>query len=176
MPDQRILKLEDQINFLLKRSRTTPRTSSTYIPQAYAEAISSNPHLQNLDKPPKQNYFTFQKRARSDLQHQALEPSFEVQVLGYMAAHTKRMERKEARHLITKHVNGISLVKMEKEKNNENKVIDKDVIELGELNAIEHDDVVDMKKEVEDETDDEPVRSMNEELIEELVEMPRSQP
>ncbi|GJV14667.1 hypothetical protein Tco_1359990 [Tanacetum coccineum] len=68
-----------------------------------------------------------------------------------------------------------------KEKNIENnKVVDKNVIELSELNAIDPKDVVDMKKEVKDRTNDEPVRSMEEEItrdgIEELVEMPRSQP
>ncbi|GKB33776.1 hypothetical protein Tco_0873177 [Tanacetum coccineum] len=40
-----------------------------------------------------------------------------------------------------------------------------------ELNVIDPDDVVDMQKEVEDETDDEPVRSVKEELIEELVDI-----
>ncbi|GJX97352.1 hypothetical protein Tco_0353150, partial [Tanacetum coccineum] len=61
-----------------------------------------------------------------------------------------------------------------------NKVVDKNVIELSELNAIEPKEVVDMKKEVEDGTNDESVRSVKEEItgdgIEELVEMPRSQP
>ncbi|GJU00385.1 zinc finger, CCHC-type containing protein [Tanacetum coccineum] len=41
-PDQRHLELEDQITFLLKRSQSTPRPSSTHVPQAYAEAVYSN--------------------------------------------------------------------------------------------------------------------------------------
>ncbi|GKE60438.1 zinc finger, CCHC-type containing protein, partial [Tanacetum coccineum] len=41
--DRRLLELEDQINFLLKGKRPTLRPSSTYIPQAYAEAVYSNP-------------------------------------------------------------------------------------------------------------------------------------
>nr|GEY02358.1 zinc finger, CCHC-type [Tanacetum cinerariifolium] len=59
----------------------------------------------------------------------------------------KVLVREEARHPITKNVNAISFVKMEKEKNIENnEVVDKNVIELSELNAIEPKDVVDMKK------------------------------
>ncbi|GKB83697.1 zinc finger, CCHC-type containing protein [Tanacetum coccineum] len=45
MQNRRLLELEDQINFLLKGSRPTPRPSSTHVPQAYIEAVSSNPHL-----------------------------------------------------------------------------------------------------------------------------------
>ncbi|GJS64244.1 MAK10-like protein [Tanacetum coccineum] len=37
MPDRRLLELEDQIRYLLKGSMTTPETSSTYVPQAYAK-------------------------------------------------------------------------------------------------------------------------------------------
>ncbi|GJW19557.1 hypothetical protein Tco_0026993 [Tanacetum coccineum] len=68
-----------------------------------------------------------------------------------------------------------------KEKNAENnKVVDKNVIELSKLNALEPEEVVDMKKEVENRTDNEAIRSMKEEITgegtKELVEMPRSQP
>nr|GEW40741.1 hypothetical protein [Tanacetum cinerariifolium] len=92
----------------------------------------------------------------------------------------KVLVREEARHPITKNVNAISFVKMEKEKNIENnEVVDKNVIELSKLNAIEPKEVVDTKKEVEYGANDEPVRNMEEEItgygIEELVEMPRSQ-
>ncbi|GJZ37548.1 synaptobrevin, longin-like domain protein [Tanacetum coccineum] len=44
-PDQRVLELEDHINFLIKGSRLTPRPSSTHIPQAHAEAVYSIPRL-----------------------------------------------------------------------------------------------------------------------------------
>ncbi|GJW70430.1 hypothetical protein Tco_0127347 [Tanacetum coccineum] len=69
----------------------------------------------------------------------------------------------------------------EKEKNIEyNKVVDKNIVELSELNAIEPKEEVDMNKEVGDETNDDLVRNMEEEMtrdkIKELVEMPRSQP
>ncbi|GKB32399.1 zinc finger, CCHC-type containing protein [Tanacetum coccineum] len=93
----------------------------------------------------------------------------------------KVLVREEARHPITKNVHAISLVKMEKEKNiKNNEVVDKNIIELGELNAIESMEEVDMKKEVGDGTNDEPVRNVEEAItgdgIEELVEMFRSQP
>nr|GEV92904.1 hypothetical protein [Tanacetum cinerariifolium] len=93
----------------------------------------------------------------------------------------KSTGKREAIHPITKNINTISLVKMEKEKNIENnEVVDKNVIELGELDDIKPKEVVDMKKEVEDRASDETVRNVDEEItgdgIEELVEMPRSQP
>ncbi|GJU47358.1 zinc finger, CCHC-type containing protein [Tanacetum coccineum] len=75
----------------------------------------------------------------------------------------KVLVRIEARHPITKNVNVISLVKMEKKKNIENnKVVDKNVVELSELNAIKPKEVVDMKKDVEDGANDEPVRNVEE--------------
>ncbi|GJU63181.1 retrovirus-related pol polyprotein from transposon TNT 1-94 [Tanacetum coccineum] len=43
-PDRRLLELEDHINFFLKGPRPTPRPSSTHVPQAYAEAVSSTPY------------------------------------------------------------------------------------------------------------------------------------
>ncbi|GJX78370.1 hypothetical protein Tco_0325181 [Tanacetum coccineum] len=59
----------------------------------------------------------------------------------------KVLVREEARHPITKNVNSISLVKMENEKNiKSNKVVDKNVIELSELNVIDPQEEVDMKK------------------------------
>ncbi|GJR46400.1 hypothetical protein Tco_1314503 [Tanacetum coccineum] len=51
-PDRRLLELEDHINFLLKGSQPTPRPSSTHVPQAYAEAVYSNPRPQNQNEPP----------------------------------------------------------------------------------------------------------------------------
>ncbi|GKA63635.1 hypothetical protein Tco_0763241 [Tanacetum coccineum] len=41
-PDRRLLELEDQIQFLLKGSQPTLRPGSTYVPQAYVEAVYSN--------------------------------------------------------------------------------------------------------------------------------------
>ncbi|GKA75131.1 hypothetical protein Tco_0781509 [Tanacetum coccineum] len=87
--------------------------------------------------------------------------------------------REEARHPITKSVNAISLIKTEKEKSIENnEVVDKNVIELSELNTAEPNEIVDIKKEVEDGTNDEPIRNVEEEItkdgIEELVGASRS--
>nr|GEV35566.1 MAK10-like protein [Tanacetum cinerariifolium] len=91
--DRRLFKLEDQINYLLNGSKTTPKTSSTQPPQAYANMVSSDPCMQNFADPPKQNSFTFQKQAYPELQPQTLEPSFEARVQNYMVAHTERMKR-----------------------------------------------------------------------------------
>ncbi|GJY66008.1 hypothetical protein Tco_0468246 [Tanacetum coccineum] len=92
-PDQRLLELEDQINFLLKGLRLTPRPSSKQVPQAYAEAVYSNPRLQNQNEPPKQNPFTFREGTGPNPQPQALETTFEARVRDYMAAHFERMKR-----------------------------------------------------------------------------------
>ncbi|GJX47906.1 zinc finger, CCHC-type containing protein [Tanacetum coccineum] len=61
-PDQRLIEFEDQINFLLKGSRLAPTPSSTYILHAYVEAVYSNSHQQNQNKPPKLNPFAFRER------------------------------------------------------------------------------------------------------------------
>ncbi|GKC31613.1 hypothetical protein Tco_1038907 [Tanacetum coccineum] len=54
---------------------------------------------------------------------------------------------------------------MEKDKSIENnEVVDKNVVEFSELNAVDPVELVDKKKEIEDGTDDELVRSMKEEL------------
>ncbi|GJS06722.1 hypothetical protein Tco_0363518 [Tanacetum coccineum] len=92
--DRRLLKLEDQINFLLKGSRPTLR-SSTHIPHAYADAVYSNPRPQSHNKPPKMNPFTFCKSTCLIPQPQAFGTTFEARVRDYMAAHTERMERFE---------------------------------------------------------------------------------
>nr|GEX00666.1 MAK10-like protein [Tanacetum cinerariifolium] len=148
-PDRRLLELEDQVSFLLKGSRMGPKTSSTYIPQAYAEAISSNPHSRNLDETPRQNSFTFQKRACPDLQHQSLELSFKARVQGYTAVYTKRIERFEKAIFKQRDVINDRMAEM--------------FGLLKELTTSRTPKKVLL------------VRSVNEELVEELVEMPRSQ-
>ncbi|GJR19031.1 zinc finger, CCHC-type containing protein [Tanacetum coccineum] len=91
-PDIRLLKLEDQINFLLKGSRPTLK-SSTHIPHAYADAVYSNPQSQSHNEPPKLNPFTFHERTGLSPQPQALGTTFEARVRNYMAVHIERMER-----------------------------------------------------------------------------------
>nr|GEU46450.1 MAK10-like protein [Tanacetum cinerariifolium] len=105
-PNRRLLELEDQISYMLKRSRTTPKTSSTQIPQAYANVVSLTQHTQNFNEPPRENSFTFQKRAYLNPQQRTLTLSFEAQVQGYMASHTERMEKfKEAIFKQNKEIN-----------------------------------------------------------------------
>ncbi|GJS88610.1 hypothetical protein Tco_0771246, partial [Tanacetum coccineum] len=152
-PDRILLELGDQIKFLLKGSRPTPRLSSTHVPQAYAEAVYSNPRPRNQNKAPKQSPFTFRERTG--------------RVWDYMAAHIERMERfknaifkqreeindkmaemfgllkelttsrapekvlirEEAKSPITKNVNSISLARGEEERNNDNDIETSDDIE-----------------------------------------------
>ncbi|GJX75904.1 hypothetical protein Tco_0322715 [Tanacetum coccineum] len=144
MPDRRLLELEDQISYLLKdQERYLKKTQRTF------------------------------------LKHM---PSFEARVQGYMAAHTERIERFE--EAIFKQIEEINNIiadmfgllkeltasrtpeKVLKGKNAENnKVVDKNVIGLSELNAIKPNGVVDIMKEELDGTNDEPVRNLIEGLI-----------
>ncbi|GJT03722.1 zinc finger, CCHC-type containing protein [Tanacetum coccineum] len=78
MLDRRLFELEDQINFLLKGSRLTHRPSSTHVPQAYAEAVYSNPRPRNQNEPPKLSPFTFRERTGPNPQPQALGTTFEA--------------------------------------------------------------------------------------------------
>ncbi|GKA79805.1 hypothetical protein Tco_0786401 [Tanacetum coccineum] len=105
IPNRRRLELEDQTNFLLKGPRLVPRASSTHVPQAYAEAVSSNPHPRNLDEPPRHNSFTFSSRTPENV-----------------------LIREEARHPVTKNVNPISLIKGEEEKSAKDNVMSSDSI------------------------------------------------
>ncbi|GKD04111.1 hypothetical protein Tco_1179085, partial [Tanacetum coccineum] len=197
--DRRLLKLEDQINFLLKGSRLTPR-SSTHIRHAYAEAVYSIPHPQNQNEPPKQNPFTFCERTGPNPQPQALGTTFEAQVRDYMAAHTKRMERfenaifkqheeindrmtkicgllnelttsrapkkvlirEEAKFLVTKNVNSLSLTKGEEERSDKTDVTaDNDIEKPTETGA----KMPTKEAEKEDEAENEPNRKAGKEEI-----------
>ncbi|GJV55021.1 MAK10-like protein [Tanacetum coccineum] len=135
-PDRRLLELKDQINFLLRGLRPTPRPSSKHTPQAYAEAIYSNPRPQNQNEPPKQNPFTFHEHTGPNPQPRVLGTIFKAQVRDYMAADTKRMERAPKKVLIredvkspvTKNVNSISLARGEEEGNdNDDMAADNDI-------------------------------------------------
>ncbi|GKD38691.1 hypothetical protein Tco_1258898, partial [Tanacetum coccineum] len=186
-PDRRLLELEDQINFLLKGSRTTPRPSSTHVPQAYAEVVYSNP-------------FTFRERTGPNPQPQALGTTFEARVRDYMAAHTERMERyenaifkqreeinnrmtkmfgllkelltsrtpkkvlirEEAKFPVTKNVNSISLVRGEEEGN--------DKIDIATGYDIEKPTGTEMGMQVKE------AEKKNEAGKEEMTEVPSSQP
>ncbi|GJZ51236.1 MAK10-like protein [Tanacetum coccineum] len=91
--NRRLLELEDQINFLLKGSRSTPTSRSAHTPQAYVNAVHPNSRLQNQNKPPILSTFAFRERTDPSPQPQALETTFEARVRDYMAAHTERIER-----------------------------------------------------------------------------------
>ncbi|GJU86943.1 ATP-dependent DNA helicase PIF1-like protein [Tanacetum coccineum] len=90
MRDRRHLELEDQISYLLKGSRITPKTSSTQVPQAHVNMVSLTQCAPNFNEP--QNCFIFQKRAHPAPQR-TLEPSFEARVQGYMTSHIERIGR-----------------------------------------------------------------------------------
>ncbi|GKE54013.1 zinc finger, CCHC-type containing protein, partial [Tanacetum coccineum] len=150
-PDWRLLELEDQINFLLKGSRSEPPSSSTHNPQAYVNAAYPSSHLKIQNESPTLNSFAFHERTWPTPQPQALGTNFEARVRDYMTAHTKRIKifentifkqreeingrmtemfgllkelttsrtpkkvliKEEAKFLVTKNVNSISLARNE---------------------------------------------------------------
>ncbi|GJW67498.1 MAK10-like protein [Tanacetum coccineum] len=91
-PDRRLLELEDQINFLLKGSRPTPRPSSMHIPQAYA-------------------------KAREEINDRMAEMFGLLKELTTSRAPEKVLIREEAKSTVTKNVNSISLARGEEERN-----------------------------------------------------------
>ncbi|GKE45964.1 hypothetical protein Tco_1473248 [Tanacetum coccineum] len=92
IPDQRLLELEDQINFLLKGSRPAPLSSSIQNPQAYVNTTYSSSHPQDQNESPTLNSFAFHERTGPAPQPQPLGTTFEARVRDYMVAHTERME------------------------------------------------------------------------------------
>nr|GEV50655.1 hypothetical protein [Tanacetum cinerariifolium] len=94
-PDQRLLELEDQIDFLLKGSRPTPTPSSAHTPQAYVNAVYLNSRPRNQKEPATLSTFAFHERMGPSPEPQALNTTFKARVRDYMAAHTERMERFE---------------------------------------------------------------------------------
>ncbi|GJX75828.1 hypothetical protein Tco_0322639 [Tanacetum coccineum] len=171
--DRRLLELEDQIMFLLKKPQTAPGTSSTHIPKAHVKAVTSDAPPRSLNETPRQNSFTFRERVRPNPQPKALDTSFEARVRDYMATHTERMERtlekvlvrEEARHPITKHVNSISLIRMEDEKSvRSNRVVGEDKVEPNKSDLGGTLEEVDGKGEVENRTNNELAGNTKEDL------------
>nr|GEW36660.1 ribonuclease H-like domain-containing protein [Tanacetum cinerariifolium] len=166
---------------------------------------------------PVEKFFHFSKTCPSGSPKQTLEPNFEARVQGYMAAHTKMMERfkkdifkqreeindrmammfgllreltssrtlekvlvrEESSNPITKSINDISLIKMEKENGIKGDEVAKwNVMRLNELQALEPNESPDKEEETEEGTDDRSVESVKEELtgvetkVEALVETP----
>ncbi|GJS83395.1 MAK10-like protein [Tanacetum coccineum] len=96
-------------------------------------------------------------------------------------ASRKVLVREEARHLITKHVNSISLNRIEEEKSvRNNEVVSESVVEPDKSDIAEPLEEVDKMNEAKNRTDDEPVRSAEEKLTineeEELVGVSSSRP
>ncbi|GJV27475.1 zinc finger, CCHC-type containing protein [Tanacetum coccineum] len=165
-PDRRLLELEDQVNFLLKRSRPTPKPSSTQVPQAYAEAVYSNPRLQNQNEQLMQNPFTFYERTGLNPHPQALETTFKARVRDYMATHAERMERfryLQTSHPITKNVNSISIIREEEEKDVvNNKAIIESIVEPSKSEEEKPPKKASLMNEVERRAEDEPTKSVRE--------------
>ncbi|GJS67278.1 MAK10-like protein [Tanacetum coccineum] len=93
----------------------------------------------------------------------------------------KVLVREEARHPITKHVNSISIIRMEEEKSvGNNGVVGKNIVEPNRSNVAKTIEEVDRDDEAENKTNKELVMSTEKDLVgekvRELVETPKSQP
>ncbi|GKB39125.1 hypothetical protein Tco_0884067 [Tanacetum coccineum] len=86
--DRRMLELEDQIKYLMKK----PKANSTHVPQAYANVVSPVPQSKTFNQPSRKTPFSFQQ-SYPEPQRRELEPSFETCMQEYMASHTERVER-----------------------------------------------------------------------------------
>ncbi|GJX30563.1 zinc finger, CCHC-type containing protein [Tanacetum coccineum] len=166
-PERRLLGLEDQINFLLKGSQPTPRPSSTHVPQAYAEAVYLDPHLPDLNEPPKQNPFTFRERTSLNPQPQALGTTFEAQW-------------EKINNRMTEMFRLLKNSQPEEKNDDDNATID-DRIEKSDGSNAEMPLKEDKKEnEAENETKNKPIKSAEKELTQakekEAVEAPSSQP
>ncbi|GKF07884.1 hypothetical protein Tco_0042108, partial [Tanacetum coccineum] len=188
-PDRRLLELEDHINFLLKGPRPTARPSSTHVPQAYAEAVYSNPHPRNLNEPSRQNSFTFRERTNPYPQPQALGTTFEARVREYMVAHTERIKRfknaifKQQEEINDRMTEMFGLLKelttREEEKNEDDNATTDNNIERPDGSDAEMPlKEVEKENEAEDGIKNEPIKSTEKELTrakdEEAVEAPNS--
>ncbi|GJT92770.1 MAK10-like protein [Tanacetum coccineum] len=88
------LALYDHEGWNESKNFVKPTKLNTH-PQAYTDAVYSNPHPRNQNEPPKQKSFTFHEHTGPNPQPQALGTNFEARVSDYMAAHIERMERFE---------------------------------------------------------------------------------
>ncbi|GJX76097.1 hypothetical protein Tco_0322908 [Tanacetum coccineum] len=145
--DRRLLKLEDQINFLLKGSQPTLRPSSTTPSKLYAKALFNPPARKTKKGPLKSRTFRFSERTRQTLStrhthrknknrekkkkefknaifkqreeiNDRMAEMFELlKELTNSKAPEKVLIREEAKSSVTKNVNSISLAREEEERN-----------------------------------------------------------
>ncbi|GJR65091.1 zinc finger, CCHC-type containing protein [Tanacetum coccineum] len=122
-PDQRLLELEDHINFLQKGARPTPRPSSMHIPQAYVEAVLGTTfearvwdnmaaHTERMER--FENAIFKQQEEINDRMAKMFKL---LKELTTSRAPEKVLIREEAKSRVTKNVNFISLAKKEEERN-----------------------------------------------------------
>ncbi|GJT99455.1 MAK10-like protein [Tanacetum coccineum] len=113
-PDQRLLELEDHINFLLKGSRPTPR-SSTHIPHAYADAARVRDYMaaQSERMERFENAIFKQREEINDIMTEMFRL---LKELTTSRAPEKVLIMEEAKFPVTKNVNSISLARGEEER------------------------------------------------------------
>ncbi|GJV76167.1 hypothetical protein Tco_1507751 [Tanacetum coccineum] len=167
--DRRLLKLEDQIKFLLKGSQSTPGPSSTQVPQAYAEAALGTTfearvrdymaaHTERMER-----FENAIFKQREEINDRMTEMFGLLKELMTSRAPKKVLIREEAKFLVTKNVNSISLTRGEEERS---KITDGDdfkkLTEIPVKGAVK-----------EDEAENEPNRKAKKEKT---TEAPSSQP
>ncbi|GKC87691.1 zinc finger, CCHC-type containing protein [Tanacetum coccineum] len=178
-PDQRLLELEDQINLFLKGSRPTPRPSSIHVPQAYVKAA-----LGTTFKARVQDYIAAHTERIERFENAIFKQHEEIndrmaEMFGLLKELTasqtskKVLVSEEARHLITKNVNSIYLIRVEEEKNvGNNGAIGESVVEPSKSEEEKTLKEVDVMNEVERRADDKPAKSVRENVTKNEEEEP----
>ncbi|GJX95658.1 MAK10-like protein [Tanacetum coccineum] len=119
--DCRLLELEDQISYLLKGSKTTPKTSSTRPPQAYANVAQT----ERMERFEEAIY-----KQREEIKERMTEISNLLKELTKEKSPEKVLVREEVSKPVTKYVNAISLVRVESDKDRgSDEIVDKDNME-----------------------------------------------
>nr|GEV73836.1 MAK10-like protein [Tanacetum cinerariifolium] len=125
-PDQRLLELEDQINFLLKGSRSTPRPSSTHIPQAYAEEDYMATHTKKMER-----FENAIFKQREEINDKMAKMFRLLKELTTSRALKKVLIKEEAKSPVTKNINSVSLARgKEERKDNDYMVADGGINEI----------------------------------------------
>ncbi|GKE25221.1 zinc finger, CCHC-type containing protein [Tanacetum coccineum] len=168
--DQRLFELEDQINFLLKGPRPTSRPSSTHVPQAYVEAVSSTPihetkarvrdymaaHAERIER--FENAIFKQREVIND---RMTEMFGLLKELSASRTPEKVLIREEARHPITKNVNSIFVIRDEEEKDVvNNRAIIESIVEPSKSEEEEPPKKAFVANKVERRADDEPTKTV----------------
>ncbi|GKA29565.1 MAK10-like protein [Tanacetum coccineum] len=178
MPDRILLELEDQINFLLKGPRPTLRPSPTHVPQAYPQALETTfearvrdymaAHVERIER------FENTIFKQCEVVNDRMTEMFRLfKELSTSRTPKKVLIKEEARHPITKNINSISIIRVEEEKTIvNNRAIVESIVEPRKSEEEEPPKKASVMNKVERRVDDEPTKSVRENVTKNEEEEP----